>query len=184
MLVFFIAYAVDAWCSPGYFCAGIFLLSTFFVIVSLALMFIYLPVYDIVYNAFLVIYSLVWFVIGCMDHADYFAKLDVLIYMVPLFIIPFLVFVSTFPFKFARRIKRDAMLEKYLDDMDWYDNACESIMNNYQDYMNGLFAEYSAKKSSPEAYLFLTQEAYDYRDYMQCEFAKSKQFFENKTPKG
>ena len=184
MLILFIIYGFTSWCSLSDFIGGIFFFSTLFIIVSLVMMFVYLIPYDIAYNVFLAVYGIVWFMVGIMnDFGDFRNSGVALVYFIPMFAIPAVVFLSTFPFKISRRIKRDRMLEQYADDLEWYDDAFGRIIDSYQNSMNAMFADFSARKSSSEAYLYLPQEAYDYRDYLQREFTKNQTLFETKKPK-
>ncbi len=184
MSLIFILYDVDSQSDMSDMTAGIFFFSTIFIVIAYVLMFSYFLLYDILYNVFLVIYAFIWFIVAVTTSFVPFEKPGLfLVYGIPMLIIPTIVFLSTFPWKFARRLKRDRMLEQYANDLEWYDNTTSGILNNYENYMNNLYANYSSRKSCPEAFLVLSQEAYDYRDYMQAEFAKKQQFYEDKKPK-
>ncbi|MBR4579754.1 MAG: hypothetical protein IKO32_00805 [Lachnospiraceae bacterium] len=184
MSLIFIFYDTSHRSDMSDFVAGCFFFSTIFIVLAYALTFSYLLLFDILYNIFLIIYAFIWFVIGVTASSFDFSKPGFfLIYGIPMLIIPLIVFLSTFPWKFARRLKRDKMLEQYANDMEWYEDTSSRILDSFENYMNNLYADYSSRKTSPDAFLVLPQEAYDYRDSLQQDFAKKQQFYDAKKPK-
>lgn len=184
MLLITVFYEIDSGHDMSDFVAGCFFFSTIFIVMAYVLQFSYFLLYDILYNIFMIIYAFVWFMVAIVQSNLPFVKpVFIIIYWLPMFVIPLIVFLSTFPWKFARRLKRDKLLEQYANDLEWFETATDGIVGGYENYMNGLYAEYSSRKSSPDAFLVLSQEAYDYRDSLKQKFAKELQSFEDKKPK-